>query len=118
MNHGPKGHRVGDLTVEPYVLIGGEKPGELWSDYTNDVSQHRDEDEATIIGQDEASASRRPYRVLEGIEARKYGVDFLWKATTSCRLSLSCLATTGNGDSLANTIHRRRGRGGYRKRRR
>ena len=32
VDHRPEGHRVGDLTVEPDVLIGGEEPGELWSD--------------------------------------------------------------------------------------
>jgi len=77
VNHRPKGQRVGDLTVEPYVLIGGKKPREFWSDYTNNVSQHRDEDEATIIGEDEACASRGPDRDLEGVEARKFRVGCL-----------------------------------------
>jgi hypothetical protein len=44
VDHCPKGHRVGDLTVEPNVLIGGEKPGEFRPDDTNDISQHREED--------------------------------------------------------------------------
>jgi hypothetical protein len=63
--------------MEPYVLVGGEKPCELWSDYTNDISQHRKEDEATIIGEDEACASRNPDRELEGVEARKLSVGLL-----------------------------------------
>lgn len=71
--------------MEPYVLIGGESPCELWSDYTNNVSQHRDEDEATIIGEDEARASRGPDRELEGVEARKFLVGCLWKARVSGR---------------------------------
>lgn len=70
--------------MEPYVLIGGEKPGELGSDYTNDVSQHRDEDEAAVIGEDEACASRCPDGDFQGVEARKSCVGCLWKATVSC----------------------------------
>jgi hypothetical protein len=85
VDHGPKGHRVGDLTMEPYVLVGGEKPSELWSDYTNDVSQHRDEDETTVIGEDEASASRSPDGELQGVEARECDIGCLWKATVRCR---------------------------------
>jgi len=72
--------------VEPDVLIGGEKPGELWSDYANDVSQHRNEDEATIVGKDESCASRGPNGDLQGVEARKCRVGCLWKATVSCCL--------------------------------
>jgi len=116
VDHGPEGHRVGDLTVEPYVLIGGESPGELWSNHTNDVSQHREEDETTVIGEDEACTPRRPNGDLQGVEARKLGVGCLLESNG--QLSSSCLATTANGGSLANTTHRRRGRGGYRKRRR
>jgi len=72
--------------VEPDVLIGGEKPGELWSDYANDVSQHWNEDEATIVGKDESCASRGPNGDLQGVEARKCRVGCLWKATVSCCL--------------------------------
>lgn len=86
VDHCPKSHRVGDLTVEPDVLIGGEKPSELWSDYANNVSQHREEDEAAIVSEDEPRASRGPNGELQGVEARKCGVDCLWvEATVSCR---------------------------------
>lgn len=96
VDHCPKGHRVGDLTVEPNVLIGGEKPGELWSDHTNDVPQHWEEDEATIIGEHEPCASRRPDGDLQGVEAGKFGVGCLWKqrlvilAGNDCKWWLTC----------------------------
>jgi hypothetical protein len=79
VDHCPKGHRVGDLTVEPDVLIGGEEPGEPWSEYANEVPQHWEEDEAAIESEDEPRTSRGPNGILQGVEARKYGVDFLWK---------------------------------------
>ena len=77
VDHGPKGHRVGDLTVEPDVLIGGEKPGELWSDETNNVSQHWDKDEATIVGEDKPCASGSPNGELQRVETCKRRVDCL-----------------------------------------
>lgn len=85
VDHCPKSHRVGDLTVEPDVLIGGEKPSELGSDYTNNVSQHWEKDEAAIVGEDEPCTPRGPNRELQGIEARKFGVDCLWVETTVSR---------------------------------
>ena len=65
--------------MEPDVLIGREEPGELWSDHANEVSQHRDEDEGTIEGEDKTRASRSPNGELQGVEARKFWVGSLCK---------------------------------------
>ena len=60
VNHCEKGHRVSDLTVEPDVFVGREEPGQLGTDDLDDVAKHGDEDHATIISQDETSATRAP----------------------------------------------------------
>ena len=69
MDHGPEGHGIGDLPVEPDVLIGREGPGELGTDDTNDVSQHREEDKTTIVCKNQASTSRGPNGEPEGVQA-------------------------------------------------
>lgn len=77
MNHGPEGHRVRDLTVEPDVLVGGEEPCELGADNTNDVAQHGHEDETAIEGEDETGSTRHPDRPCQAVERDELGVDCL-----------------------------------------
>jgi len=60
VNHCEKGHGVSDLTVEPDVFVGREEPGQLGTDDLDDVAKHGDEDHATIISQDETSATGAP----------------------------------------------------------
>lgn len=60
MDHGPKGHRVRDLPVEPDILIGGEEPSEFGADETDDVAQHGHQDESSVEGENKTSPSRCP----------------------------------------------------------
>ena len=77
VDHSPEGKRVGDLTVEPDVLVGGEEPGDAGANDTNDVAQHGDEDEATIERQDEAGTSGYPDRPSERVQRGKFRVGCL-----------------------------------------
>ena len=40
VHHGPECHGVGNLPVEPNVLVGGEEPGNAGADNTDNVAQH------------------------------------------------------------------------------
>ena len=44
VNHGPEGHRISNLPMEPDVLIGREEPVQFRADEANNVAQHRDKD--------------------------------------------------------------------------
>ena len=77
VHHCPESHRVGDLSMEPNVLVGGEEPGNLGTDDADDVAQHGEEDKATIEGKNETSAARRPDRKTESVEASKLRVGCL-----------------------------------------
>ncbi len=48
MDHSPKRHRIGNLTVEPDVFIGGEKPREPGTNNANNISEHRYQNQACI----------------------------------------------------------------------
>jgi hypothetical protein len=77
VDHGPKGHRVCHLSVEPEVLIGGEEPREPGAKDANDIAEHRDQDKATIKREDEASTPRCPDGKLEGVQGRQPCVHVL-----------------------------------------
>jgi len=83
MDHGPEGHRIGDLPMEPDVLIGREEPTQFRTDEANDVAQHRDEDQAPIEGEGKTGATRSPDRPLKGVEAGKSGIGCL-RVPTIC----------------------------------
>ena len=88
VDHGPECHRVGDLTVEPDVFVGGEEPGELGTDDTDDVAQHGEQNEAAIEGEDETGATGYPDGVFEGVQASKTSISELLaseKPATSTR---------------------------------
>lgn len=68
VHHSPKCHRVSNLTMEPYVFIGGEEPGEVRANDTNDVTKHGEEYQTTVVGKNEASSTRRPHRPFERVE--------------------------------------------------
>ncbi len=77
VDHGPKCHRISDLSVEPDVLVSGKEPGELWADDANDVSQHGDENHAAVECQNEASAARNPHGPSQSVEGSEFGVGGL-----------------------------------------
>lgn len=77
VDHGPECHGVGNLPVEPDVLVGGEEPGNAGADNTDNVAQHRDENQATIECEDQTSTPRRPYRPSERVQSRELSVGCL-----------------------------------------
>ena len=79
VDHGPESHGVRDLSVEPDVLVGGEKPGHAGADNTDDVSQHGNENKASIEGKNEPSSSRRPDRPCQPVQGGQLLVGCLEK---------------------------------------
>ena len=77
VNHCPKSHRVGDLSVEPNVFIRGEQPCKLGADDSNDVAQHWDKDKATIKGKSEPGATRNPDRESQSVECSQARISCL-----------------------------------------
>ena len=77
VDHGPESHGVRDLSVEPDVLVGGEKPCHAGADNTDDVSQHGDENEAPVKGKNEPSSSRRPDRPCQPVQGGQLLVSCL-----------------------------------------
>jgi len=65
--------------VEPDVFIGGEQPGELGTNDTDDIAKHWKENETSAIGEYETGPTRRPDRELEAIKDVEFLVCFLTK---------------------------------------
>jgi hypothetical protein len=63
--------------MEPDVFIGREQPRKFWTDNTNDVAKHREEDETTVVGENEASTARGPDGELETIQSSELRVFLL-----------------------------------------
>ena len=82
VDHGPERHGVGNLSVEPDVLVGGEKPGHAGADNADDVAQHGDENEAPIEGKNEPSSSRRPNRPCQPVQGGQLLVGCLQKGAS------------------------------------
>jgi hypothetical protein len=77
VDHSPESHRIGDLTVEPDILVGGEKPSHMRADDTDNVSKHGHENEHAIEAQDETSSTGGPHGELEGVEPGQFSIRFL-----------------------------------------
>jgi hypothetical protein len=60
--------------MEPDVLVSREQPSHMWSNDTDDVPQHWDQDEPSIHRQDKTSTTRYPYGEVERIEALETSV--------------------------------------------
>lgn len=63
--------------MEPDVLIGWEEPSQLRSDDTDDIAQHRDENQAPVESEGETGTTRRPHRESETIESVESNIGVL-----------------------------------------
>jgi len=77
--HCPEGHGVCDLSMEPNVFVGGEQPGELGANDTDDIAKHWEEDETSRIGEYETGPTRSPDGEREPIQNVEFLVRFLTK---------------------------------------
>lgn len=77
VDHCEKGHGVSNLTMEPDVFVGREEPGQLGTDDLDDIAKHGNEDHATIISQDETSATGTPDGEGKGVETSETSVGCL-----------------------------------------
>jgi len=77
VHHGPESHGVGDLTMEPDVLIGGEQPSQLGSYDLDDITQHGYEDHKPIECEDKSSTTGRPHRPFETVECGEFEIGGL-----------------------------------------
>ena len=78
MDHGPEGHRIGNLSVEPDVLIGREEPAQFRADEANNVAQHRDQDQSSVESENKTGATRSPDGPLEGVETSETSIGILF----------------------------------------
>ncbi len=46
--------------MEPDILVSREQPSQSWTDNTNNVAQHRDENQAAVEGEDQTCPPRGP----------------------------------------------------------
>lgn len=79
MYHGPEGHGVRDLSMEPDIFIGREQPSELGTDDTDDVAKHGKENETSVVGENKAGPARGPDGELETIQSAEFLVRCLTK---------------------------------------
>ena len=77
MDHGPEGHRIGNLSVEPDVLVGREEPAQFRADEAKNVAQHGEKNQATIESENKTGATGSPDGPLERVEAGKPSVGGL-----------------------------------------
>ena len=77
VDHGPESHRIGDLPVEPDVLIGREEPAQFRADEANNVAQHRNEDQASVESENKTGATRSPDGPLEAVETSEPSIGIL-----------------------------------------
>ena len=60
VDYGPEGHRIGNLPVEPGGLIDRGEPAQCLAEDAKGVTQHRDEDQASVEGEDKTGTTRDP----------------------------------------------------------
>lgn len=77
VDHRPECHRVGDLSVEPDVLVGGEKPCDFRTDDLDDIAQHGDENETSVKCEHQTGTAGSPDGVLEPVQGGQFSVDRL-----------------------------------------
>jgi len=63
--------------MEPDVFVGGEEPSELGTDDTDDVSEHWNEDQTSIEGQDKTCTTRGPDGESKCVETCEPGIGEL-----------------------------------------
>lgn len=74
VHDGPENHGISDLTMEPNVLIGGEKPCKPWANDTDDVAQHWEENKTAIVSKNETCTARDPDGIRERVEGAQVWV--------------------------------------------
>jgi hypothetical protein len=65
--------------MEPDVFIGREQPGELGTNDTDDIAEHWEEDETSVVGENKTGTTGCPNRVLEAIQSDEFLVCCLMK---------------------------------------
>jgi len=72
VHHSPERHLICNLPVEPNVLIRGERPSKFGPDDTDNIPEHREQDETTIVCKHKTGTARTPDGPLEGVQTRKF----------------------------------------------
>jgi hypothetical protein len=63
--------------MEPDVFVGGEEPSELWTDDTDDISKHWDEDQTSIESEDKTGTTRGPDGESKSVQTCQPGIGEL-----------------------------------------
>lgn len=77
VDHGPEGHGICDLSMEPDVFVGREEPSELGTEDTDDISKHWDEDQTSIESQDKTGTTRDPDGESKSVQTCQPGIGEL-----------------------------------------
>lgn len=63
--------------MEPDIFIGREKPGELGSDHSNDIAEHGQENEPSVVRQDKTSTTGAPHGETKAVKGRQFRIRSL-----------------------------------------
>jgi hypothetical protein len=85
VDHRPERHLVGDLPVEPDVLVRREQPGELGPDHADDVTEHGHEDHAAIESEHKTRSTGGPHGPGEAVQTSKFVVGGLERGVSQDR---------------------------------
>lgn len=77
MDHGPKCKGISHLAMEPNVLVGGEQPSHLWTNDTEDIPQHGDQNEESINGEYKTCTTGYPDGEMKSIKTFETGIGVL-----------------------------------------
>lgn len=68
VERGKEKHRVGELAMEPQILVEGKEP-KLWANNTDERPADREKNEHAIDSQDETGTTGNPDGVFERVKA-------------------------------------------------
>lgn len=77
VHHSPERHLIRNLPVEPDVFVCGESPCQFGTNNSDDIPEHGEQNEATIIRKYKTSTTRNPDGVFQRVQTRKFLVDSL-----------------------------------------
>lgn len=72
VHHCPERQLIGDLSVKPDIFVGREGPGKFGADETNDVTEHREKDETSIVCKHKTGATGCPDGPCQGVKTSQF----------------------------------------------
>lgn len=76
--------------MEPDILVSREQPSQTRTDNTDNVAQHRDENQTAVEGEDQTCSSRDPNGPFELVQGGKLCMRLLYHRPQGLRLEGAC----------------------------